>query len=159
MGSLLKGIFINLFLISVAFAEISSEVRISSLRYQRYEGSNIIWKLTADEFLQKGEAYFEAKGVYIENLPKGIKMRAKEAEYIKKEDKFILKGSVQVYVENEGEIFTEELIFYPKKDYLSAPGRVLIKKRGVEMSGEGLTYHLSEGKFQLQRRATAQFKL
>ncbi|MFN3406285.1 MAG: LPS export ABC transporter periplasmic protein LptC [Caldimicrobium sp.] len=159
MGNLFKGIFINLFLFSLVFAEILSQVTITSLRYQRYEGSNIVWKLVAEEFLQKGDAYFEAKGVYIENLPKGLKIRAKEAEYIKKEEKFLLKGTVSVYVEKEGEIFTEELMYYPKRDFLFAPGRVLIKKGGMEISGEGLSYHLSEGKFQLQKKATAQFKL
>lgn len=162
MGYIFKELFIALIfliLVDFLFAQEPLEIKMSSLIYQRYEGTNLVWKLSSQEFWQKKNELFEAKGVYLENLTKGIKIWANKVVYIKGEDKFILQGKVHLITEKEGEVFTEELIFYPKKDLLSAPGKVLIKKEGIQVSGEGLTYSIGEGNFQLQKRAKAQFKL
>ncbi|MFN4131562.1 MAG: LPS export ABC transporter periplasmic protein LptC [Caldimicrobium sp.] len=159
MGYLSKGLFINFLLINILLAQEPLEIKISSLTYQRYEGSNLVWKLFSENFWQKNKETFEAKGIYLENLPKGLRIWAKEAIYLKGEEKFILRGKVRLITEKEGEVFTEELIFYPKKNLLFAPGQVLIKKEGIQVSGEGLTYSVGEGSFQLHKRAKAQFKL
>ncbi len=159
MDKILKGILINLLSASLAFALAPLEIKISSLRYQRYEGQVLAWKIYSQEFQQKNNEIFEAKGVYLENLTKGLRIWAKEAVYYKSEDKFVLKGEVRLLTEREGEVFTEELIFYRKKDLLTAPGKVILKKEGVFVSGEGLIYSLSEGNLQLQKRAKDQFKL
>lgn len=74
MGRFLNGIFINLFLFLSLFAFEISEVKMIGLKYQRFEGPNLIWKLSSQEFIQRSEETFEAKGVYIENIIRGIKI-------------------------------------------------------------------------------------
>lgn len=157
MGKIFARIYfiIIFFLLTEAF---SQDVKIKGVNYQRYEGEKLVWKLLSDSYEQKGDTFFAEK-VYLENLPKGLKIYANEAFYLKKEDKFILKGKVKIITEKEGEIYTEELIFYPKKDLLLAQGEVSIVKENLKLSGSGLTYDLTKGDLKLQKRAKAQFKL
>lgn len=147
-------IIIILFLFSEAF---SQEVKIKGVNYQRYEGERLVWKLLSDSYEQKGDTFI-AKKVYLENLPKGLRIYADEAFYLKAEEKFILKGNVKILTEKEGEIYTEELIFYPKRNLLLAQGEVTIVKENLKLSGSGLTYDLAKGDLKLQKRAKAQFK-
>lgn len=158
MGQILRGLFIFIVLFS-ALKAYSEEVKITGLTYQRYEGETLVWKLISQAFSKEGEERFLAQKVYLENLPKGIKIFADSALYLTKEEKFLLKGKVKLITEKEGEVYTEELIFYPKKNFLQAPGQVVIKKDKFEVSGEGLSYDVSQGDFKLHKKAKAQFKL
>lgn len=157
MGKVFTGIFIFIAFFFSSKA-LSQEIRIKGVNYQKYEGEKLIWKLISDTFEQRGETFF-AERVYLENLPKGLKIYAKEALYLKREEKFILRGDVKIITEKEGEIYTDELIFYPKRDLLLAPGEVTIIKGNLRLSGKGLTYDLARGDLKLQKRARAQFKL
>lgn len=158
MGQILRGlsVFIGLLL---ALKGYSQDVKIRGLTYQRYEGETLVWKLISQEFYKEGEERFLAQRVYLENIPKGIKIFADSAQYQVKEEKFLLRGRVRLITEKEGEVYTEELIFFPKKDFLEAPGRVLIRKDRFEITGEGLSYDVSQGDFKLHKKARAQFHL
>ncbi|MCS7150076.1 MAG: LPS export ABC transporter periplasmic protein LptC [Caldimicrobium sp.] len=162
MGKLLAVLYISVILSLTTqglCAKDVIEIRATGLTYQRYIGPNLSWKLFASEFIKKGEEYFEAKKLYIENISKGIKINAEKGHYSVKEKRFLLKGQIKLQTEKEGEVQTEELHFYPEKDLIEAPGIVVIRKGTMEISGEGLTYRLSMGDFKLHRRAKAQFKL
>ncbi len=156
MGKISTGIFIILvfFLCSIA---LSQDIKINGVNYQRYVGETLVWRLLSDSYEQRGDTFY-AKRVYLENLPKGLKIYANEATYLKAEEKFILKGNVKIITEKEGEIYTEELIFYPKRDLLLAQGEVTIVKENLKLSGSGLTYDLAKGDLKLEKRAKAQFK-
>jgi len=156
MGKIFKGIFILIILFLSPWA-LSQETKIRGVNYQKYEGEKLIWKLIADTYEQKDDTFF-AQNVYLENLPKGLRIYAKEALYLKKEEKFILKGEVKLITETEGEIYTKELIFYPKKDLLLAPGEVTIIKGDLKLVGTGLTFDVAKGDLKLQKRSKAQFK-
>lgn len=130
MGRFLNGIFINLFLFLSLFAFEISEVKMIGLKYQRFEGPNLIWKLSSQEFIQRSEETFEAKGVYIENIIRGIKIWANAAQYLKKEGKFILRGKVRLFTEREGEVITEELFFLSQKRSTYSSGPCNNKKKG-----------------------------
>lgn len=161
MGKLFRGIFVFIALLqatSPLYGQPVKEIRATHLTYQRYLGETLSWKLKTEEFLKKGEDYFEAKNIYLENIPKGIKISAERGRYLLREDKFILTGRVRLYTEKEGEVYTEELYFFPKRDLIEAPGEVLIKKGSIEVKGEGLTYQVSLGDFKLHKRARAQFR-
>ncbi|MCS7199739.1 MAG: LPS export ABC transporter periplasmic protein LptC [Caldimicrobium sp.] len=161
MGKLSSGflIFIIILLYSQNLLSQSiREVRAIQLTYQRYMGAQLSWKLFASEFLKKGEEFFEAKNLYLENVSKGIRISAHLGQYSARDKKFLLKGKIQLRTEKEGEVFTEELYFYPERDLIEAPGVVIIKKGAMEIIGEGLTYQVSAGDFKLHKRARAQFK-
>ncbi len=147
--------FIILF---IPFKTLADEVRIIGVIYQFYEGERLIWKMKAQEFI-KDEEKFLGKKLYLENLSKGLKIVADEGIYWVKEEKFVFKGMVQVFTEREGDIFTDLLFFYPKKDLLLAPNSVLVKKGNIEIVGEDLSYDLSKEEFKLKSRSKAQFKL
>lgn len=140
------------------FSQEIREIRATSLVYQRYRGESLEWKLHAKELWKKGDEIFKAQGLYLENLPKGLKIFAEEGVYQGREDKFILRGKVRLFVEKEGEVFAEELFFYPKRDLIEIPGAVQIRKGDLEIRGEGLTYQINQGELKVHRRAKAQFR-
>ncbi|PMP61849.1 MAG: hypothetical protein C0197_05275, partial [Caldimicrobium thiodismutans] len=107
MGKIFKGIFILITLFLSPWA-LSQETKIRGVNYQKYESEKLIWKLVSDTYEQKDDTFI-AQNVYLENLPKGLRIYAKEALYLKREEKFILKGKVKLITEKEGEIYTEEL--------------------------------------------------
>jgi len=156
MVRVLRGL--SLFVILLPLIAYSQEVKIKGVIYQRYEGERLVWKLFSDTFEQKGEE-FKAEKVYLENLPRGLKIYANLSLYQKREDKFYFKGEVRLITEKEGEVYTEELFYYPGKGLLYAPGEVTIVKNTFHLSGSGLTYDLSTGDLKLQRKAQARFKL
>lgn len=165
MGKLSSGFFIFIvIIISILLysQDLSSqsirEVRAIQLTYQRYKGAQLSWKLFASELLKKGEEFFEAKNLHLENFSKGIKISAYLGQYSAKDKRFLLKGKIQLKIEKEGEVLTDELYFYPEKDLIEAPGVVIIKKGVMEIIGEGLTYEVSTKALKLHKRARAQFK-
>jgi len=151
----------GLLLISLIFflseSSFSKEVKIKGLIYQRYEGETLVWKLYSDYFEERDEE-FKATKVYLENLPKGLKIFADFASYSKRENKFYLKGRVKILTENQGEIYTEELYYFPKSSLLQAPGEVTIIKNSIHLSGRELIYDLAKEELKLQKRAQARFK-
>lgn len=140
------------------FGQDIREVRASDVVYQRYLGETLQWKLRAKELVKKGEDFFQVKELYLENLPRGLKIFADEGVYSGAEDKFVLKGKVRLIAEREGEVYAEELFFYPKRDLIEIPGSVRVKKGDLEIRGEGLTYQISQGELRVHRRAQAQFR-
>lgn len=140
------------------FSQEIREVRANSIIYQRYQGETLQWKLEARELLKKEETFFHIKGLYLENLSKGLRIFADEGIYSGQEDRFILRGKVKLYAEREGEVYTEELFFYPKKDLIEIPGKVQVRKGDLEIKGEGLTYNINQGELKIHRRAKAQIR-
>ena len=79
--------------------------------------------------------------------------------YNKKEDRFLLQSNVHLITSKYGEVYTEELIFFPKKDLILTDKEVLVIKKGFRVKGKGLIYDVNTGNFQVKEKAKVQMKI
>ncbi|AIH03912.1 MAG: Uncharacterized protein XD42_0022 [Thermodesulfobacterium sp. 37_54] len=126
------------------------------LEYSFYSKEGLLWKLKASFFKRDKEGTFWAEGLTLISPSKGINVSSQRGYYYPKEDKMVFQGNVKLVTENYGEVYTEELIFFPKKNYLFTEKEVLVKQKGMLIRGKGMTYHIKDGIFQVHGRAQFQ---
>ncbi|QER41986.1 LPS export ABC transporter periplasmic protein LptC [Thermodesulfobacterium sp. TA1] len=129
------------------------------LEYSFYGKEGFLWKLKASFFKRDKEGSFLAEGLNVVSPTKGINISSKRGYYYPKEDKMVFQGNVKLITNDHGEVYTEELIFFPKKNYLFTEREVLVKKKGMMVKGQGMTYQIDQGNFKVQGRAQFQMSL
>ncbi len=160
MGKIVKillSLVLSLFLLpswSFSFKVISH-----NLVYALYKKEKLVWKLKVKEFVQEENGNFKGKDIYIINKQKGLKIWAEDGIYKKDEDKLLLKNNVHLITSEYGEVITQELVFYPKKNLITTNKEVLLIKKGLKIKGVGLIYNIETGNFQVKEKAKVKLKL
>jgi len=160
MGKFIKvlsGIILFFFLLSSY--SFSFKVISHNLEYAFYKKNKLIWSFKIKDFIQKENGDFEGKGVYITNKEKGLKIWADRGFYKKNEDKFLLRKNVHLITSQYGEVYTEELLFFPEKNLILTDKEVLIIKEGFRIKGKGLIYEVDTGNFRVKEKAKVKLKL
>lgn len=163
MGRHLKAISFIIFELTIALILILGEGRVSSsksfkvisehLEYSLYYGESLSWKLKASLFIQTLDGSFEAEDIKIINPSKGITLISKKAVYLSNEEKLIFKDKVLLITSEFGEVYTDELIYFPKKNLILSNSDVLVKKRDFQVRGKGLVYQIDTQNFEVKGRA------
>lgn len=121
--------------------------------YSLYNGETLSWKLKASFFIQTSDGSFEAENVKIVNPSKGITLTSKRATYLNNEEKLIFREKVLLVTSEFGEVYTDELIYFPKKNLILSNSDVLVKKRDLQVKGKGLVYQIDTQNFEVKGRA------
>ncbi len=111
------------------------------------------------EFLQKENGDFEGKNIYLINKEKGLEIWANKGFYKKGEDKFVLQDNVYLITSEFGEVYTQEIIFYPKKNLIITDKEVTLVKKGLTIRGKGLIYEIGTGNFKVKEKAKVRWKI
>ncbi len=160
MGRIVKillSLVLSLFLLpswSFSFKVISH-----NLVYALYKKEKLVWSFKIKEFIQKENGDFKGKEVYIINKQKGFEIWAKNGIYKKAKNKFLFKNNVRLITSKYGEVLTQELIFYPKKNLIFTDKEVIVIKKGLKIKGVGLIYNIETGNFQVKEKAKVKLKL
>ena len=149
-------IFFNFLIFSFSF---SFKIISHNLEYALYKKNKLIWSFKIKKFIQKENGNFEGKTIYIINKEKGLEIWADKGFYNKKEDKFLLQSNVHLITSKYGEVYTEELIFFPKKDLILTDKEVLVIKKDLKVKGKGLIYDVNTGNFRVKEKAKVQMKI
>jgi len=149
-------IFFNFFIFSLSF---SFKIISHNLEYALYKKNKLIWSFKIKKFIQKENDNFEGKTIYIINKEKGLEIWADKGFYNKREDKFLLQSNVHLITSKYGEVYTEELIFFPKKDLILTDKEVLVIKKDLKVKGKGLIYDVNTGNFRVKEKAKVQMKI
>ena len=149
-------IFFNFFIFSLSF---SFKIISHNLEYVLYKKNKLIWSFKIKKFIQKENGNFEGKTIYIINKEKGLEIWADKGFYNKREDKFLLQSNVHLITSKYGEVYTEELIFFPKKDLILTNKEVLVIKKDLKVKGKGLIYDVNTGNFRVKEKAKVQMKI
>lgn len=133
----------------------STEFKVVSenLEYAFYKEETLNWKLKASFFTQTSDGSFEAENIKLISPLKGITLSSKKANYIKPEEKIIFKKEVVLVTSEFGEVYTDELVYFPQKNLILSNSEVLVKKKGLEVRGKGLVYQIDSGNFEVKGRA------
>jgi len=153
---LLNIVFLNFLLFSHS---LSFKVASQNLEYALYKGEKLVWSFKINNFIQEDNGNFKGEGIYILNKEKGVEIWADKGFYIKNEDKFLLKANVRLVTSEYGEIITDELTFYPKKNLILTDKEVLLIKKGFKIKGIGLIYNIDTGNFKITEKAQVNLKL
>lgn len=124
-----------------------------NFNYFLYNEETLSWKLKASLFIQTSDDSFEAENIEIVNPLRGITLTSKKATYLRNEEKIIFKEKVLLVTSEFGEVYTDELIYFPKKNLILSNSDVLVKKRDLQIRGKGLVYQIDTQNFEVKGRA------
>jgi LPS export ABC transporter protein LptC len=160
MGRTFKLLF-SLIIFNFLFYSFSFPFKIIShdLKYAFYKRERLIWSFKIRDFVQEENGNFKGKGIYIINKEKGLEIWADKGFYKKREDKFLLENNVRLITSEYGEVITQELIFYPKKNLIFTDKEVLVIKKDIKIKGVGLIYDVETGNFKVKEKAKVKLKL
>lgn len=159
MGRIIKLLFsivIILFLYPLSF---SFQIISHELEYAFYKKNQLVWSFRMKEFIQKETGDFEGKNIYLINKEKGLEIWANKGFYKKEEDKFILQDNVHLLTSEYGEVYTQEIIFYPRKNLIFTDKEIIVVKKGLTIRGKGLIYEIGTGNFKVKEKAKVQWKI
>ncbi len=137
----------------------SFKVFAQDLTYSFYKNGKLFWSFKASYFIQYSEHFFKARNIYIENIPKTLKIKGNIGIYDKTKEEFIISGNVSLITPKVGELYTEELIFSPEKNLIVTDKEVLVKKEGMIIKGEGMIYNINTGNLKIKKKAKIKFQL
>lgn len=124
-----------------------------NFNYFLYNEETLSWKLKASLFIQTSDDSFAAENIEIVNPLRGITLTSKKATYLRNEEKIIFKEKVLLVTSEFGEVYTDELIYFPKKNLILSNSDVLVKKRDLQIRGKGLVYQIDTQNFEVKGRA------
>uniref|UniRef100_A0A7V6CEM4 LPS export ABC transporter periplasmic protein LptC n=1 Tax=Thermodesulfobacterium geofontis TaxID=1295609 RepID=A0A7V6CEM4_9BACT len=160
MGNFIKLLFsIIIFIFLSFYCAFPFQIVSHELEYALYKKNQLIWSFKTKEFFQKETGDFEGKDIYLINKEKGLKIWANKGFYQKWEDKFILQDNVHLVTSEYGEVYTQKLIFYPKKNLIFTDEEVILIKKGLTVKGKGLIYEIETGNFKVEGKAKVKWKI
>ncbi len=137
----------------------AAQIEATNIEYSLYKKERLEWTFRAKYFSQENPEFFYGESVLITNPYKGLKIKGDRAFYYKKEDKFVIKGRVKLFTRKKGELFTSELIFFPKKNLVIGYRKVILKQKGAILKGRGFVYRLDRHELKLKSRTKAIFSM
>lgn len=154
-------IFFSFFFISFGFSqEVNFKIKTEDLEYNFFKLSknkiSLVWRLKAKELIQKNEFFIEVTDFTLINQEKNLQIKGYKGFYFAKEKKFVFKHKIELKTSQYGEVFTEELIFYPEQNLIISEQEVILKKSGAFIKGKGLVYNIETGNFQIKEKTQAQ---
>ncbi|NPA40209.1 MAG: LPS export ABC transporter periplasmic protein LptC [Thermodesulfobacteria bacterium] len=157
---LLLGLGLCLVFTSYSFcANFFQGVFAKDFQYFLYDESKLIWVFKAKVFFQKNQFTFEGKDVIIESPEKNILISGKTATFDERRNIFKVFGNATFVTPSVGKILTSELTFYPDQGIVETEKEVVVKKKGMVIKGEGMTYYVKTGEFKLKKKAKIKFEL
>jgi LPS export ABC transporter protein LptC len=160
MGNFIKLLFIIIIFIFIPFYNTYPFQIVShDFEYALYKNNQLVWSFKIKEFFQKETGDFEGKNIYLINKEKGLEIWANKGFYQKEEDKFILQENVHLVTLSYGEVYTQKLIFYPKKNLIFTDEEVILIKKGLTIRGKGLTYDIETGNFKVEGKTKVKWKI
>ncbi len=155
-----KGTFLlSLILFFWPAALLSAQIEATNIEYSLYKKERLEWTFKAEYFSKKRPDLFYGEKVFITNPYKGLKIKGEKAFYYQKEDKFVIKGRVRLFTKEKGELFTSELVFFPRKNLVIGPREVILRQKGVVMKGRGFIYRLDSHELKLKSKTKAIFSM
>uniref|UniRef100_A0A7V4N2U2 LPS export ABC transporter periplasmic protein LptC n=1 Tax=Thermodesulfobacterium geofontis TaxID=1295609 RepID=A0A7V4N2U2_9BACT len=160
MGKFIKLLFsIIIFIFQFFYYAFSFQIVSHEFEYALYKKNQLIWSFKIKNFFQKETGDFEGKNIYLINKEKGLEIWANKGFYQKEENKFILQENVHLVTSSYGEVYTQKLIFYPKKNLIFTDEEVILIKKGLIIRGKGLIYEIETGNFKVERKAKVKWKI
>jgi LPS export ABC transporter protein LptC len=137
--------------------EMEADLAFEGIRYTRNIGEKIQWILNANTAqLYEDKNIMNLERIKIKFSPTGgghVTVTADSGVYRIDNDEMLLNGDVKIHSEDDSILFSESMHFSQKKRLIWTNDKVLIKKDGLEMEGEGLEYDLQKSKLTVKRQA------